>query len=148
MVPALGTPNSGPPAKLSPQGEETMGPKGRVIWRLCPLWATLWVPRALRFPAQMALSPIPRPGWVSSADQPLRSDGTADMPCPVAEGWPGAALLEVGWGGPSLCVQAEMFTHVCTGPLHHHAPGQALRSLRILHSELAFQVVMKVCLSR
>lgn len=61
--------------------------------------------------------------------------------------------------------QAETFTCVCTRPLAgrargrggdgggllslcHHAPRQGPRSLRILHSNLAFQVVMKVCLSR
>ena len=57
-----------------------------------------------------------------------------------------------------------MFTCVLTGPLQsrkdrggegggllsllHCAPVQGPRSLRILHSKLAFQVVTKVCLSR
>lgn len=57
-----------------------MGPKGRVIWRLWPLWATLWVPRTLRFPAQMALSPIPRPGWCRSTPE-VRWHRRYALPC-------------------------------------------------------------------
>lgn len=62
-------------------------------------------------------------------------------------------------------VQAETFTCVCTRPLArqarvrggeqrgllslcHHAPAQCSRSLRIRHSKLVFQVVMKMYLSR
>lgn len=88
----------------------------------------------------------------------LRTDYTTGMssPGPLSSG------RRAVW---TTLVQAETFTCVCTRPLArqarvrggeqrgllspcHRAPAQCSRSLRIRHSKLVFQVVMKMYLSR
>lgn len=74
----------------------------------------------------------------------------APLTCPARRRRGGRGRLSREQGSVRLAGMCGLrCPHTCTqGPLPHQAPVRALRSPRSLHSELAFQVAMKVCLSR